>query len=793
MNEFPAAVVAANRTDRPFDEAATVIDLLDRAARHHAGRTALRTPSGAAVTHAGLATTSRRMAAALTANGVEPGTPVALLIDHTPTSVAGLIAVVRAGAYYVPLDPRWPDTRIAEVLTSLKVRALVVAPEYEGRAFEIGCLAPGLRQVFRVPGTAPAAGKPRLAEVAEIWDGITDSDDVCVAAGFNLDPRGFRFEVEQVEDYARHVAGLVLEHYRPGSTVVEIGAGSGLIVRKLAPKVARLLALDGAPASMRRLGQWARRTGLPVTAEACWAHEARDAVARADPSVLLLAAVVQYFPDLRYLRQVLGDLIAAVSAGTVIVVADLVDPDSGQFQGSLRIPPAWWRELAGHEQGFDVSIRPRPARSLAGPLRDRYDVVLTVTGESPAPFPAARPGSPEAPLLLDTSQREGNPRQAPLQPGDLAYTITTSGSTGAPKAVAVRHSSVVNLVEWFNRRHGVGPGDTLAQVASFSFDLSVYDVFGVLAAGGSLLLLPDRDLGEPARLLDTLVTHRATLWNSAPAAFTAVLAFLHGRPGEGGTALRRVFLSGDWVPLTLHEELVRAFPAAVLVALGGATEACVWSNDFIVHQVETGWTSIPYGHPMQNARYYVLDEHGVPCGIDEPGELYIGGECAAVGYTNDPALTSERFVPDPWSAQRGGRMYRTGDRACWTSQGWVEFLGRTDHQIKVRGYRIELGEIEHAASRMDGVAEAVAVPLGEPRDPVIGLAVRGHGVSEQAVREYLRETLPPYMEPSRIRVLATLPVSATGKVDRRQLKTLLTAERTVRTVRLLAAGNGLPA
>ncbi|WP_051950785.1 amino acid adenylation domain-containing protein [Actinacidiphila yeochonensis] len=357
---------------------------------------------------------------------------------------------------------------------------------------------------------------------------------------------------------------------------------------------------------------------------------------------------------------------------------------------------------------------------------------------------------------------------------DLAYTLFTSGSTGVPKGVEVTHRSVVNLVDWFNRRNGVGPDDVLLQTAAFGFDLSVYDLFGLIAAGGSLLLLPGRELAEPRAVADALTEHRVTLWNSAPAAFTLVLMFAAETRHRGG-ALRRVFLSGDWIPLDLPSALESTFPGAVLVALGGATEACVWSNDFVVTGVDPAWRSIPYGHPMQNCRYYVLRDDMSPCDLGEAGELYIAGECVAAGYANDPETTRARFLPDPWAPGAGGRMYRTGDRARWTPDGWVEFLGRLDSQVKVRGYRIELGEVEHAARQVAGVEEAAAVVVGDPRDPVLAVAVRTREPMDgRNLTRELAALLPAYMVPTRTHIARSLPVGPNGKVDRNVLRRLLT-------------------
>jgi amino acid adenylation domain-containing protein len=482
------------------------------------------------------------------------------------------------------------------------------------------------------------------------------------------------------------------------------------------------------------------------------------------------------------LRQLVHDALRSLSPGEELLFTGVVTPLSAAHAGQLRLGVGWWHGLARAYPGLAVEVRP-----VDGEDRDhRYDVLLTVPAGLPARPPEPAIGSYERPW-----NHRDLPAGVPPEPpssDDLAYVIFTSGSTGVPKGVAVKHRSVVNLIDWFNRRNAVGPDDVMLQVSAFSFDLSVYDLFGVAAAGGSLLLLPGRELADPHAVTDALLSYGVTLWNSAPAAFTLALLFAAQDERRAGRVLRRVFLSGDWVPLDTLGNLRREFPGAELVALGGATEACVWSNDFVVDRVDEAWRSVPYGRPMQNARYYVLRDDLTPCAIGEEGELFIAGDCVAEGYANDPELTRRRFLPDPWHERAGDRMYRTGDRAKWTASGWVEFLGRLDSQVKVRGFRIELGEIERAARRLPGVAEAVAVTCGDPRDPVLALALR---MPEQAdsrdVLRLLSGELPGYMLPSRIRIERSLPVGPTGKVDRRLLSRLFEREPREHPVRQRAS------
>jgi len=357
-------------------------------------------------------------------------------------------------------------------------------------------------------------------------------------------------------------------------------------------------------------------------------------------------------------------------------------------------------------------------------------------------------------------------------PGDPAYVIFTSGSTGQPKGVVVCHGAVLNLLAWVAGSFGIGPRDRVLFTNSLGFDLSVYDVFGLLAAGGSVRVASDAELAEPARLWQLLADGGITFWDSAPAALEQVLALAPAGAVPPAADLRLVFLSGDWVPLGLPDLVRRHFPAARVVALGGATEATVWSNSFAVAEVPPHWTSIPYGRPMLNAAYHVLDQALAPCPIGVAGDLSIGGDCLATGYAGEPRLTAERFLPDPFSSRPGARLYRTGDRARLWADGTIEFLGRLDDQVKIRGFRIELGEIEAVLEQHPAVGRAVVVALGGRHEKsLVAYLVPAAGAAPEdgELRDLLGRQLPRHMMPAAFVTLAALPLTANGKVDRRAL------------------------
>lgn len=361
---------------------------------------------------------------------------------------------------------------------------------------------------------------------------------------------------------------------------------------------------------------------------------------------------------------------------------------------------------------------------------------------------------------------------------DLAYIIFTSGSTGVPKGVVVQHRPAVNLIDWVNRSYGVGPGDRLLFTTSLGFDLSVYDVFGILAAGAEVHVADEADLGDPARLLDALTTRGISFWDSAPAALQQLVPFF-SLTGGTHSFLRLVFLSGDWIPLSLPPALAPLFPNAAVIALGGATEATIWSNYFPVGEIDPRWRSIPYGTGIQNARYYALDRHLNLAPVEVPGDLYIGGGCLALGYLGQPRLTAERFRPDPFSGSPGAILYWTGDRARWQPEGHMEFLGRRDTQVKIRGFRIELGEIESVLRRHPAVRETVAIVREDrPGDRRIVAYIESHeSYTASAAPDELageldglaQRSLPEYMVPAAMVFVDSWPVTANGKLDRKRL------------------------
>ena len=420
-----------------------------------------------------------------------------------------------------------------------------------------------------------------------------------------------------------------------------------------------------------------------------------------------------------------------------------------------------------------------PAERLTYMLEDAHPACLITTAQI-----ARRLPDTIAHLLLDhpdttralIQQPETNPSDAertqPLNPLHPAYVIYTSGSTGAPKGVVVTHQNVARLfgaaAHWFH----FGPDEVWTLFHSYAFDFSVWELWGALLHGGRLVVVPHLISRSPTEFLSFLARQSVTVLNQTPSAFYQLMQAHRENPELGRSlALRYLIFCGEALELRRLEDWFQhhSDSAPILVNAYGPTETTVF-----VTLSELSMRSIvaPIGRSIWNTRVYVLDGGLQPVPVGVPGELYIAGTGLARGYLNRADLSAERFVADPYGAP-GTRMYRTGDLAHWRADGVLDFLGRSDHQIKIRGFRIEPAEVENALSRHPSVAQATVFGRedhpGDKRLVAYVVPAEGQSTDSAALRTHLVQSLPDYMVPSAIVLLDRLPLTPSGKLDRKAL------------------------
>ena len=527
-------------------------------------------------------------------------------------------------------------------------------------------------------------------------------------------------------------------------------------------------AWDGGPASPLPAAQAERRAAVNATAEPVsdeLLHTLFDRQVEARPRATALVAGERRFSygELSGLANRLGRELREQGVRPDQLVAVVMEKGWEQVVAALGILRSGAAYLP-----IDADL----PRERIWHLLERGEVSVAVT----QPEVERRLEWPEGLRRLCVDDSTGGDQRplAPVQrPQDLAYVIFTSGSTGQPKGVMIEHRGAVNTVLDINRRYGVGPEDAVLALSSLSFDLSVYDIFGLLAAGGRVVVPGPHDHHDPQRWADLMEREGVTVWNTVPALMEMLVdSTVEGTAGWA-RALRVVMMSGDWVPVSLPERIRGLAPEARQFSLGGATEASIWSIAYPIERVGPGWTSVPYGRPLANQGFHVLDELGHPCPELVPGELYISGVGLARGYWRDPERTAASFVSHPGSGQR---LYRTGDLGRYLRDGNIEFLGREDFQVKVNGYRIELGEIETALEQHPQVRSAAVVAHGHPQGPrhLVAYVVPAGEQPPDAHRlaDFLAGKLPDYMVPSSWQSLDALPLTGNGKVDRVALTAL---------------------
>ncbi|MFI6041783.1 amino acid adenylation domain-containing protein [Nocardia sp. NPDC051321] len=357
-------------------------------------------------------------------------------------------------------------------------------------------------------------------------------------------------------------------------------------------------------------------------------------------------------------------------------------------------------------------------------------------------------------------------------PADRCCVFYTSGSTGTPKGVEVCHRGMVNAILDTNRTFDIGPADRALAITDLHHDMSAFDLFGPLAVGGAVVVVPPQRRRDPATWLALIERHRVTLWNSVPATMTMLIEHVEANDVPLCPSLRLVLLGGDWIPLELIDRIRDRAPAADIVSVGGPTETTLWNIWYRIGAIAPDWVSIPYGTPIANTHYYVLDAALRDRPDFVPGELCSAGPGTSPGYLNDPERTEAKFVEHPAT---GEMLCRTGDFGRWLPDGTIEMLGRHDGQIQLDGRRIELREIETVLARHPWVHSCAVThdEHGHGRNRLVAHVVAAADVERAdapaALDTHLREQLPPHMIPGRLRLVDSIPLSANGKTDRQAL------------------------
>ncbi len=759
-----------------------------------------RTPNNIAIvsddnqiTYLELNEKSNQLALLLIDAGVKKHDIVGVYQERSSDTIASLLAILKIGASYVPIDTLSPYKRTISSLQPLtNLTCIIATANYNGIIQQLQWELPVIKTVIYIDAQDELIPMEKVdqPEVAEFWDYIANSaTDEVTAAGFFSIYTGKPFAKSEVNQYVEHVIRLIGSELNKEKTVLEIGCGSGLIMQSISNSVSHYTGIDPSAETQKRNKIYLEKSKISnVTLVTAFAHEFKKFADKYD--LILFASTIQFFPDYNYLTAVLTEAINHLNPNGKIVIVDILDfrkrhllyqslleknVDTQQATKAitgLYIDESYFNFANLHLTTSIIHQR----EQFHNELRFRYDVIIQKNNNKD-PIKSLVNKQYALPYTCwHVKQYPKNNPNVQITPNYLAYIIFTSGSTGTPKGVKIIHKSAVNLINWVNKTFSITEKDRLLFVTSFTFDLSVYDVFGILSVGASIYLVKQNDVRNITYIADKIYKDGITFWDSAPLMLNQIAGLLLEKK-EICSSLRLVFLSGDWIPVTLPVQLKALFPSVQVVSLGGATEATIWSNYYLIDKVEPNWQKIPYGKPIQNTKYYILDDNLKPCPYGVAGQIAISGICLAEDYIGASEKDNNKFLPNHLISvskpNNYSKLYLTGDLGRYLPDGNIELIGRIDNQVKIRGYRVELGEIENALSNYEGIKQSTVLihtNQGESETKyLIAYYVADKKIDVEKLHQFLQSRLPDYMLPKHFVFLKIMPQNVSGKLDRNKL------------------------
>jgi len=731
---------------------------------------------------------------------LQPDDRVGLLMDKSVERIVVILGVLEAGGAYVPLDPALPEERIRTIIDDAGIRVLISGKRFIRTLNRLQWDCPTLHTFLCMDSwnitNEDEEEKNELMDES-LWKYVAEKavDDI-TAGGWISSYTGEPLGKAEMDEYGDNVLEKLTPLLHQKMRVLEIGCASGITMYRIAPQVGFYYGTDLSNAVIRENKKRVKQEGWKnIRLECLPAHEI-DKIREDNFDLVIINSVVQCFPGHNYLRKILGKAVSLLGDRGYVFIGDIMDqqlkPDlikdleafkqankgknyttKTDFSSELFVSRGFFDDLPAEMSGVRSVESSHKIGMIENELRRfRYDVLLTIDKRDIKTDNLY--GCKKRKYQQDLraiQNREGKLKNR-IEPHHAAYVIYTSGTTGQPKGVVIQHRSLVNLCCWHNRYYGVTGNDRTTLAAGFGFDASVWEVFPYLIRGAALYIIDDETRLDTGRLNEYFESRGITI-GFLPTQLCE--QFMK----EVNHSLRALLTGGDRLNTFIRHSYT-------LYNNYGPTENTVVTTACPV-DINTDMDNIPIGKPIDNIKVYILNPgYSLPQPVGAAGELCIGGDGLARGYLNDPELTAEKFDHDLWDyrdyqdghhrsyrSYRSYIIYRTGDLARWLKDGMVQFLGRIDQQVKIRGFRIEPGEIENRLLEHHDIKAAVVLNKeNEPGDFYLCAyfvpAVPG-GVDIDRLKDYLAEKLPDYMVPAYFIQVDSIPVTLSGKVDRKAL------------------------
>lgn len=733
-----------------------------------------------------------------TGENIGPRSFVGILMDNSIHLVVAILGIIKAGSAYIPIDPSSPESRIKNIIQDARIDVLLSLKKYIRTLNRLQWECSSLKTFLCMDSSnitwEEESEKSGLMD-KNLWEyiGETATDEI-TGGGWNTSYTGQPFSKKEMEEYGNNILEKVNPLLHKKMRVLEIGCASGITMFRIAPYVGYYYGTDISNIIIEKNQLRVNEEGhLNIGLAAVPAHEI-DTIDEKDFDLVIINSVIQSFHGHNYLKQVIYKIISLMSTSGYLFIGDVMDQDlkNDLIQEMInfkrehsqnincKTKTDWSTELfisRAFFQNLTLEIPTICGVEFSNKIytieneltKFRYDALIHIN--------KTREAIPKKKEKIkhqhDSQVLESFGTKTPDSGAtscDLVYVIYTSGTTGRPKGVMIEHRNLVNYISWGMKRYLHGSALIFPLYTAISFDLTCTSIFLPLLSGNTITIfssehsrLPIQDVlkDDTAHVIKATPSHLKVMKNS----------------NSIGTHLKTFIVGGEALETSLARDIFSACPHEISIFNEyGPTEATVGCMIYQFNFEYDNRHSIPIGVPIDNTGIYLLDKNLKPVTINAIGEIYISGDGLARGYLNNPLLTAERFIKNPFTSNLKNkpdtRMYKTGDLARRLPDGNIEFCGRADEQVKIRGYRIELEEIETQLLSYDEIKEAVVTARDMENTNgdskylcAYVVTVSGDTLHQSELREYLSKRLPTYMVPTYIVTLAALPLTPNGKIN----------------------------
>jgi amino acid adenylation domain-containing protein len=728
-------------------------------------------------------------------NRVQPDQPVGIMMDRSLEMITAVLGILKAGGAYVPISPFYPEERIKKMINDVGIKSLLSQKRYIKTLNRLQWECGANLETFLCMDSYDVYGEEEAEEnrlmSRKLWEyvGETAVDDV-TGGGWNSSYTGEPIPKEEMDEYGDNIVQKLGPLLHPEMRVLEIGVASGISMYRIAPRVGLYYGTDLSGVIIEKNRRRIIEKGHKNIKLLCAAAHEIDRLDEKNFDLVIINSVIQCFHGHNYLRSVIHKVIGLVGSRGYLFIGDIMDQDLKEeliadlvrfkqahggthyntkvdWSEELFISRSFLEDLAGdYPEICDMEFSGKVHTIENELTRFRYDALIKIdrnVKERKRIKPNRRHKTCHDLRILKNFGAGKSGRWPDSH--NLAYIIYTSGSTGRPKGVMVEHRGLVNYIWWAAKKYIKKGKVNFPFYSSISFDLTVTSIFTPLITGNTIVIYGAKD---KELLMDKIIDdNRVGLIKLTPSHLKLIR---EKKIDVNSSIIKRLIVGGENFEVSLARDIYDNFGGRIEIYNEyGPTEAVVGCMIYRFDPERDNGESVSIGIPIDNIRIYILDKYLNPVPIGVLGEISIGGDGLARGYLNSYDSTCEKFVENPFIP--GQKMYKTGDLARWLSDGNIQFLGRIDHQVKIRGFRIELGEIENLLLKHDRIKDTVVVVKGDETGDknLAAYLVSDIELSDVELKEYLLKDLPDYMIPSYFVQLEKIPLTPSGKVDRKAL------------------------